>query len=57
MKPINNIVYWIQYLFISFILDFQENIYKQVKKTYYMSAGFAGRHVVGFGNLSIDVIL
>ena len=25
------------------------NIYKQVKKTHYMSAGFAGQHVVGFG--------
>ena len=22
-----------------------------------MSAGFAGRHVVGFGNLSIDIVL
>ena len=39
------------------MLDLQENIYKQVKKTYYMSAGFAGRHVVGFGDLSIDVFL
>ena len=38
-------------------LDLQENIYTQVKKTYYMSAGFAGRHVVGFGDLSIDVFL
>ena len=35
----------------------QENIYKQVKKTYYMTAGFAGRHVVGLGDLSIDVFL
>ena len=31
-----------QYLTISFILDLQENIYNKVKKTYYMSAGFAG---------------
>ena len=57
MKPINNIAYQIQYLTISFILDLQENIYKQVKKTYYMSAGFAGRHVVNFGDLIIDVFL
>ena len=42
---------------MSLILDLQENIYKQVKKTYYMSAGFADRHVVGLGDLSIDVFL
>ena len=35
----------------------QENIYRKVKKTYYMSGGFAGRHVVGFGDFSIDVFL
>ena len=40
-----------QYLTISFILNLQENIYKKVKKTYYMSAG------VGFEDLSIDVFL
>ena len=40
-----------------FIWDLQENIYKQVKITYYMSTGFAGQHVVGFGHLSIDVFL
>ena len=57
MKPISNIAYQIQYLTIFFILDLQENIYTKVKKTYYMSAGFAGRHVVGFGDLSIDVFL
>ena len=57
MKPISNIAYEIQYLTISFILDFQENIYEKVKKTYYMSAGFAGRHVVGFPYLLIDVFL
>ena len=57
MKPISNIVYQIQYLTISFVLDLQENIYKKVKTTYYMSAGFAGRHVVGSGDLSIDVFL
>ena len=42
---------------ISFILDLQEHIYKKVKKTYYMSAGLAGRHVVDFGNLNIDIFL
>ena len=50
-------VYEIQYVTIFFILDLQENMYRKVKKTYYMSAGFAGRHVVGLGNLSIDVFL
>ena len=57
MKPTSNIAYYIQYLTISFILDLQENIYKKVRKTYYMSAGFAGQHVVGFGALSVDVFL
>ena len=38
-------------------MDLQENIYKKVKKTYYMSAGFAGQHVVGFGDLNIDIFL
>ena len=46
-----------QYLTISLILDLQENIYKQVKKPYYIEAGFAGRHVVGFEDLSIDGLL
>ena len=46
-----------QYLTVYFILDLQQHIYKKVKKTYYTSAGFAGRHVVGFGGLSIDVFL
>ena len=31
-------------------------LYK-IKKTYYMSVGFAGRHVVDFEDLSIDVFL
>ena len=57
MKPISNIVYQIQYLTTSSILDLQENIYKKVKKTYYRSAGFAGRHVVDFGDLNIDIFL
>jgi hypothetical protein len=38
-------------------LDLLESIYKQVKKTCYMSAGFASRHVVGFGDLSVDFVL
>ena len=44
---------------VNYILffDLQEHINEKVKKTYYMSAGFAGRHVVGLGNLSIDVFL
>ena len=40
-------------LTISFILELQENICKQVKKTYYE----AGRHVVDFGDLNIDMFL
>jgi hypothetical protein len=57
MKPISNIVYWIQYLTISLISDLPENIYEQIMKTDCMLAGFAGRHVVCFGDLSIDVFL
>ena len=30
---------------------------QQVRKTYYMSVGFAGRHAVGAGDLSIHVFL
>ena len=33
-------------------MDLQENIYNKIKKTYE-----AGRHVVGFGDSSIDVFL
>ena len=51
MKPISNIVYYIQYCTTSFILDLQEHIYKKVQQAYYKSAG------VGFGDLSIDVFL
>ena len=40
-----------------FILDLQENIYTQVSNTYYMSAGEAGRHVVGLLDFFIDVFL
>ena len=38
-------------------MDLQENIYKKVKKTYYMLAGFAGQHVVSFEDLNIDIFL
>ena len=38
-------------------MELQENIYNIVKKTYYMSAGFAGQHVVDFGDLNIDIFL
>ena len=41
----------------TFILDLQEIIHKKGKKTYYMSASFATRHVVGFEDLSMDVFL
>ena len=57
MKPISNIVYWIQHLTTFLILDLQENIYKKVKKPYYMLAGSAGQHVVGFLDLFIDIFL
>ena len=42
---------------MSFILDLQEHIYEKYKKTYYVSAGFAGKHVVGFGASNIDISL
>ena len=38
-------------------MDLQENIYKKVKRTYYMLAGSAGQHVVGFWDLNIDIFL
>ena len=41
---------------ISLILDLQEDIYNKAMKTYYMSGGFAGRHVAGVGDLSIDIV-
>ena len=39
------------------MLDLQENIYSEVLKTHYMSAGEAGRHVVGFLDFFIDIFL
>ena len=39
------------------MLNLQENIDKQIKNTYYISAGFAGRHVVGLGDFSMDIFL
>ena len=50
MKPISNIVYWIQYLTTSFILAFQEN-------THILKSSKAGRHIVEFGDLNIDIFL
>ena len=38
-------------------MDLQEHIYKKVRKTNYLLAGFAGQRVVGFGDLSIDIFL
>ena len=56
-RSISNIVYWIQYLTIYFILDLQENIYTSVPKTHYPWAGEAGRRVVGSLDLFIDIFL
>ena len=39
------------------MLDLQENMYKQVSQTYYMSGGFGGRYVMRFGYLGIGVFL
>ena len=57
MEPIINVVYSIQYVTRSFTLDLQENIYTEVLKIHYMSAGEAGRHVVGVLDLCIDDFL
>ena len=44
---------------ISDYMNLQENLYTQVPQTrlVYMSAGEAGRHVVGFSHFFIDVFL
>ena len=39
------------------MLDLQPIIYGEAKRTVYMSAASAGRHAVGLGYLSIDVLL
>jgi hypothetical protein len=52
MKPVSNIVYEIQHLTISFILELQENICTYVPRTH-----FAGRRVVGFRHFFINVFL
>ena len=59
MKPISNKQYSRLDIMFNyfFILDLQESIYNKIKKTYYMSAGFAGRHVVDFEDLNIDIFL
>ena len=38
-------------------MDLQENIYKEVEKIDYPSAGFAGRRIVDFKDLNIDIFL
>ena len=38
-------------------MDLQENIDEKIKKTYYMTAGFAGQHVMGFGDLGTDIFV
>ena len=58
MKPINNVlIYFIQYLSIGFILDVQGNVSTEVRKTHYVSAGEAGRRVVGFLDFVVDDFL
>ena len=57
MKLISNTVYQIQYLTISFTLDLQENIYTEVPRTNYMSAGEAGRNLGGFLDLFVNMFL
>ena len=41
---------------LSSCFDFKEHIYTKVWQTSYMAAGSAGRHVVGFGALDLDVV-
>jgi hypothetical protein len=41
-------------LAISSIWDLQENIYRQIQKTFYMAAGEAGQHAVGIGDLCLS---
>ena len=53
MKPKSNIVYEIQYLTISFILDLQENIYKKQENLLRVGR----RHVADFGKLNVDIFL
>ena len=59
MQPIKKSVYQKNKSTISFMLDFQENIYNNNnnKTNYYLSDSFAGRKIVGLGNLSTDVFL
>ena len=46
-----------QDLSISFVLDFQENLYTEVPQTHYMSASEGGRHVVSFLDCFINDFL
>ena len=54
---ISNLVYWIQYLTILFILELQEHIYRKVEKIDYPLAGEAGQGIIVFWDLSIDIFL
>ena len=38
-------------------MDLQENIYTEVDNIHYPSAGFAGRRIVDFKDLNIDIFL
>ena len=51
--------YSLLYIFCQYVFfaDLQEHIYTEEPKGYYMSPGEAGRHVVGFLDLFIDVFL
>ncbi len=46
-----------QYFLTGFILEFQENVYKQVGKIHMFGAGSAGAKKVCFEDLSIDIFL
>ena len=51
----SNILFQIQYLKIFVILDLQEHIYRKLEKANYQSAGFAGKQIVGYGDLRIYI--
>ena len=57
VDPMSIIFNEIQYLTIFLIVDLQENIFKEVEKIDYPSAGFAGRRIVDFKDLNIDIFL
>ena len=57
MKPITNILHWIQYFSIFLIWHLQENSDTQVPKTHYKAPSGAGGQAVGFFDLFIDAVL